>query len=141
MEFTARDHEDVTKLARVLLYTRSPVDPMDLERVTCACGKKVPAFHMRLLRSLRIGTFPDNVCKGCEKELDQYATVVCMRCKTTVARLAPHKDKFGFMFRSGRLYHVRHCPGCSGIDVLGSVILEQAEYQKKLGVDRTMGFA
>ena len=113
----------------------APEGAQQLAQIRCACEKWVPVsevrpFHTGLINAL------DNVCPGCRKAVEGFAILVCARCRAVVARVQPNTKPNGFRYLPGKSYHLDCCAVCVPDIVnkeVGSLILEEVAYMKKLG--------
>lgn len=105
-------------------------DFSSLLELTCACGKLKPVKDMPL-RDSGVVKYLDNICDGCphQKSESKMAVIVCVGCRQVVARMDPFKDKTGFEFKSGKVYHVDMCPTCG--NVAESTIIEKHIYHRR----------
>ena len=96
----------------------------------CACGKKfIPMSEVKIVKS-RYCTATDNICDACVGNVKNHSLIVCTRCKTVAARLAPHQDPSGFRFEAGKPYHTPYCPNCVPTCV-SSPIAEKAVWDQE----------
>ena len=117
-------------MVRDLTKMPSPRPPAVL--FTCACNKEKDPVKagFRVRTSWAKVRFMDNVCEGCESVWRDYATVICTVCKTPVARISPHKDPCGFVFKKGGVYHTEGCGICLP-ESKTSVVVELAYYRDR----------
>jgi hypothetical protein len=129
--FSDREFVDVMRLMAKLPPTKKKVlaDEDTLSKARCACDKVVDA---QVLRPFNTGVIiaMDNVCPGCDKQFFNLAKLVCLTCKTVVARLKPCKTKSGFNFLGNRSYHLRECIWCNK-DLKKSSILELEIFEQR----------
>lgn len=97
----------------------------------CACGKIKPVVELTK-RSSGVVTFVDNVCAGCEMHSQGLATIICVKCRRVLGRVKPLKDKLGFEFKAGRVYHVEYCPKCVP-GTKKAVLIEMILFYRKIG--------
>lgn len=96
----------------------------------CACGKKfMPMSEIKIVKT-RYCTATDNICDACLQHVKTHSTIVCTRCKSVAARLAPHRDPSGFVFEAGKSYHTPFCPNCQQ-DCVSSPIAEKAVWDQE----------
>jgi hypothetical protein len=100
----------------------------------CACDKRVMLTEFEVLNS-SLSPVVDNVCPGCRHATKGMAILACPRCRAVIARIPAHKDKSGFEFKEGKIYHVDCCAVCEYemIAVRGepTFILEMLHYFKQ----------
>lgn len=102
-----------------------------LTHMKCACNKLVEKAAMRILNTGVVHAV-DNVCPGCRRYADELVSIVCVRCKAVVARMAPCVDKLGFQFKAGGVLHTECCGVCQpGLEK--SYIIEQLIHYRRLG--------
>lgn len=124
------------ELAEVLKSLPAPPKMVHAgDKVLCVCGEWAPLTEVSIVDTGVVKAL-NNVrrgCAACEKEDKLTAKLVCVRCKTVVARMKPHKDKDGFVYVAGRAYHLDGCPSCvEGLEY--SSIVEKKIYEKNMGV-------
>lgn len=135
-----KEQEVLGNLVREVSKMKPPAN--FLETIQCSCGYfKSPVksgFRFKSHPHLQGGVYLDTACRECHEKFDSYATVVCTTCKTTVVRMEPFQDKKnGFMFSSGKVYHVSNCGQCcSDTDMVTgeqnvTQIMEVAEFLKR----------
>lgn len=131
-----RDLVDVMRLmAQLPPVKRKILEGEDtLTKARCACDKVVDAHVLRPFNSGVIIAM-DNVCPGCDKQFFGLAKLVCLTCKTVVARLKPCKTKSGFKFLANRSYHMRDCIWCNS-ELTKSSILELEIFETKNNIKK-----
>lgn len=99
-------------------------------KLVCACGKTRQKADMPRRKS-SVLQFMDDVCFSCQKSYTpNHATIVCIRCKRTIARATPGVDAGDkFRFVAGAVYHVESCPVCSGVGQ--AEVIEHILHRKK----------
>lgn len=129
--------EYVQVLARVGPPKKRVGEDFDANMGICACNKRVLLTEFRILNS---GLVPviDNVCMGCRHACRDMAVLACPKCHAVIGRLPAHKDKTGFEFLKGHIYHVDCCIICEP-ELIGeqqepTFILEWLRYCKMRGV-------
>jgi len=91
----------------------------------CACGKKfIPIGEIKIVKTPHC-TAIDTMCRECRQQCSKHSLIVCVRCKSVAAKLAPHRDNSGFVFEPGKPYHTPFCPNCVQ-DCVTSPIAEKA---------------
>ena len=99
----------------------------------CACSKKsVPLQKMKFCNTKFVAGCTDSLCAECEPMVIGMAKIVCIQCKSVVARIQPVKTSTGFRVVAGESYHTNACPNCSK-DIQVSVILEKYFYDRENG--------
>lgn len=99
----------------------------------CACRKKaVPLPKMQFHRTKFLTGVTDSLCAECLPMVRGMATIVCIRCKSVVARMQPVKFPTGFKVAAGEFYHTNSCPICNP-NVQTSVLIEKHFYDKENG--------
>ena len=132
----AKDIAAALEATKHLEPDRTPLDdPMyDKTRIQCVCGSWK---HITDMEHINTGVVlaVSNVCKGCKEAVkDDRATarIVCVKCKTVVARMAPHKDNTGFAFKANYSYHINACANCTP-GLTTSAIIEKKLHDKSIG--------
>lgn len=106
-----------------------PTDQFNPELTKCVCGKYVPVVSCEVAWS-GYTNYVVALCQEHRKDLGDMARVVCPRCKSLVLLVSPHKDKQGFEFKKGGVYHVEACPGCRP-GLRDSAIVEKIVFYKR----------
>lgn len=84
----------------------------DPTQIPCVCGKYLPIGQCRMAYSGYVN-YVVALCEDHRKDLHDYARVVCPRCKMLVLLIKPQRDKHGFEFKRGHVYHVERCRFCA----------------------------
>ena len=115
--------EQLGNLIKTVSAWKPPMKPVITIPCACMKNKEPISAGFRLKHSGAI-QYLNNVCKGCDDKWKDYCTIICCRCKTAVARMEPHEDPSGFIFRRGATYHTEQCGVCTeSID--RSVLIEK----------------
>lgn len=93
------------------------------------CGKP---FIMRLYTGV-----PDQVCPECWKTYRDCASLVCVNCKVTVAKVKPGISETGFYVRPQSVLHIDRCNICDP-NVKESIIIEVDEWYRRVGKNRRL---
>lgn len=107
-------------------------DRFDPTKVPCVCGRYVPVAECSVAWS-GFTNYLVALCPEHLQSLRECSRVVCPRCKTIVLLLEPFKDKHGFEFKKGAVYHVEACPICRP-GLLKSAIVEKIVFYKQRGI-------
>jgi hypothetical protein len=100
------------------LLQQMPVSPpylherWDSGKVPCVCGKYMPVAECEVEFSGYVN-YCVALCEEHRKDLREYARIVCPRCKMLVLLVKPQKNKHGFEFKKGGVYHVERCRFCA----------------------------
>lgn len=126
--------QEMIDLARQMPKAPTPgvSDRLNPEKCPCVCGKYVPVSSCSVAWSGFIN-YVVSLCPSCEKDLADCARVVCPRCKVIVLLIKPYKDRHGFEFKKGGVYHVQSCPVCVP-GVSHSAIAEKIMFYKQRGI-------
>ncbi len=101
--------------------------------VKCACGKKnMPFAEVRFHNSPFVQGITDGICRECWPWYKQHTMVVCIKCRSVVARMAPERCPSGFVLRPGGLVHTNGCPNCIK-DVVVTFLIEKAFFDHANG--------
>jgi hypothetical protein len=101
-------------------------------KVRCACGAKFISLTDIVYHQTGIITASDTECRECLPGHKNFALVICLKCKSVVAKMAPGKFKGGFEMVANGYYHISTCPNCHpGIKV--SHVIEKYVYDKAHG--------
>lgn len=126
----------VEVLDRVGPPKRRAAEEFDINMGICACEKRVLLSEFQILNTGLVAVV-DNVCPGCRSAVQEMAIIACPRCRAVVGRMPAHKDKTGFEFVKGRIYHVDCCPKCEpeivSVQQEPTFILEFLRYCKQTG--------
>jgi len=111
-----------------------PAEPAGIQppvgMTPCACGKKfIPITDIKIITTPYC-TAIDTMCRECCQQCPKHALIVCIRCKSVAAKLAPHRDKSGFVFEASKPYHTPFCPNCAP-DCVSSPIAEKAVWDQE----------
>jgi hypothetical protein len=99
----------------------------------CACGKKFIALSaIKFHNTKLIQGVTDSICDDCERNVKNFAIVVCIKCKSVVARMQPNVFRTGFVVRAGEYYHTNACPNCVK-NLNSSILIEKYFYEKENG--------
>lgn len=91
----------------------TPVVASPVGMVRCACNKKDIPLEAVRYHNTGVVQASDSLCRECLTNVRTHSVVVCVKCQAVVARIAPHKDKSGFVFEPRKCYHTDACPGCN----------------------------
>lgn len=80
----------------------------------------------------RYSGIPDQICPECYVTYADAAKIVCKKCKTTIARVAPEVMDSGFYVRPRAVLHADACNVCKP-GLLSSVVLEVDEWERRVG--------
>lgn len=117
---------------------RLPVPPWHLSpewdpgQVPCVCGKYLAIGECRVEYSGHVN-YVVALCEDHRKDLADYARIVCPRCKMLVLLVKPQKDRFGFEFKRGGVYHVERCRFCAP-EVSSAAVVEKILFYKRNGI-------
>jgi len=100
----------------------------DVRYMHCLCGKRKLCVDMPPRHS-GIVAFKDIICRGCVKGVQKWATVVCRRCSQVVLKREPGRDKDGFTFLPGGIYHTLNCASCCP-ELESTEIIERLLYRR-----------
>lgn len=97
----------------------------------CACGKKfIPVGKLKFHNTPVLPGVSDSMCDECLPDVKGMAIIVCVRCKSVVARSPPFRFHSGFCIRAGAYYHTGCCPECdSSVEGKKLFILERHFYE------------
>lgn len=99
----------------------------------CACGKKfIPVSEIKFHNTKFMKGVTDSLCDECLPMVKNFAIVVCIKCRSVVARMAPTHFRTGFVVRAGEYYHTNACPNCVK-DVKSTILIEKYFYEKENG--------
>jgi len=98
--------------------------------IACACAKKfIPMSEVKIHKTPYCQAI-DTICSECLKQCPKHSLIVCIGCSTVAARLAPHRDKSGFVFEPAKPYHTPYCPNCQP-DCVSSPVAEKAVWDQE----------
>ena len=108
-------------------------DPLiwqDTARVPKA-GEIVPCLlcSKPMIMPMYLGKPPDQICPECQNTYKELATLVCGRCKTTIARIIPKKMDNGYTVKRREVLHTDTC-GCCAPNKQISYIKEIAHWER-----------
>ena len=100
-------------------------------KIKCICDKWKNATELEQIHTGVVGAL-SNVCRDCAEGLKhdrEMSRIVCVKCKTVVARIQPHRDPDGFRFMPNASYHIAQCAHCvPGLE--SSDIIEKLAHQR-----------
>ena len=104
---------------------------------SCLCGKLISVLeHQSKWHSGRWSkgkcfspgiNYTDLLCEDCAKEFKGWPRIVCLGCKSLMGFYKPGKQPTGFVFETGRHYHIKECPKCNP-DVRATTVIEHEQF-------------
>ena len=112
------------------------------------CGKVFHVKHMRIIKSPYMykngNNVLDPICHECAKNTKDFSLLVDPNLQRVVARIEPHRDVTGFVFKPGQIYHIDVSPKSDntlpeflledkkvGSLLLSSIIIEKKIYDEQ----------
>lgn len=137
--YTAMADEDDIKLTPDMLEALRDAErgPLSSAHSACLCGKLLPVMEYQSKwhsgrwskgKCISPGiNYTDLLCKDCSKEFKGWPRIVCLGCRSLMGFYKPGKQSTGFVFESGRHYHIEECPKCNQ-EVRSTTVLEHEEF-------------